>query len=537
MKLRRVLSVMLAFLLIMSVFSCAQAQAVVTGIYPVEWSSVDLNTKNGNFVVRDPDTRAYKIVTADGQELTSEPYIQVYPRGEMFEVAVESGLNTLGLIDAQGNEVVPMQYGDVEVYSDKWCAGVKLVEATAENYDYKSFDGDFYLVEANDFYFNGQLVGTLGRMDVDTYAIYVHGDYLYIKDREGNYGYYNSAFERSSYEDDYPSSSEYEERGSGIYHRGSNQKAFTAGCTLTADEVERCYEVVDGRVVDLQGNELGVVDSRFSSVGNFIGDYAYVRTNDGKYGLIDYTAREVIPAEYSSSSYGSEYFEGGYQILVKDGKVGYVNRNGEVTCEFRYAEGSVDSVYRMPMTTLSDLEGNVIVLSGAAGELPERYAEVNHPTGGCPLFAAMDYEGNAGVVDLYGQIVIPFDGLYDDTYDFTISQDGRVILCRDADNNRVVYTIDYAEGAPATGVAETEEAAVAGGALIDLKNNTAADVEEETEAEENGWTCECGQKNEGKFCSDCGTKRPEDKLACKKCGYEPEAGTTPKFCSECGTAF
>jgi len=54
--------------------------------------------------------------------------------------------------------------------------------------------------------------------------------------------------------------------------------------------------------------------------------------------------------------------------------------------------------------------------------------------------------------------------------------------------------------------------------------------------EASSWTCACGAVNTGKFCSECGAKKPEA-LVCKRCGYRPEAGKTPKFCPECGEAF
>ncbi len=45
------------------------------------------------------------------------------------------------------------------------------------------------------------------------------------------------------------------------------------------------------------------------------------------------------------------------------------------------------------------------------------------------------------------------------------------------------------------------------------------------------WTCVCGTENTGKFCTECGTKKPDTGAWTCACGTE----NTGKFCTECGT--
>jgi hypothetical protein len=55
-----------------------------------------------------------------------------------------------------------------------------------------------------------------------------------------------------------------------------------------------------------------------------------------------------------------------------------------------------------------------------------------------------------------------------------------------------------------------------------------------------GWTCACGAVNKGKFCAECGAKKPSGTpiYQCDKCGWKPEnPNSAPKFCPECGDIF
>ena len=62
----------------------------------------------------------------------------------------------------------------------------------------------------------------------------------------------------------------------------------------------------------------------------------------------------------------------------------------------------------------------------------------------------------------------------------------------------------------------------------------------QADAQAAAWICaNCSHENHGgKFCSNCGTKRPEANLSCTECGYTPDKNQpAPKFCPECGTPF
>ncbi len=56
-------------------------------------------------------------------------------------------------------------------------------------------------------------------------------------------------------------------------------------------------------------------------------------------------------------------------------------------------------------------------------------------------------------------------------------------------------------------------------------------------ADADGWKCSCGTVNKGKFCQNCGAKKPEEAVKCANCGWTAGVGEHPKFCPECGNSL
>ncbi len=473
---------------------------------------------------------AYYLYDLQGNALGS-PYgsMSSHNRGQFFSVQNENILNGEGIIDATGKLVVPMQYGDTAVLSANWLLGFVLAPTTDDVGEYKDNNGNKYNIDHTDVYYAGQLLTTLSRDDLKKEFYYgTTGDFMFVR-RASGVGYWlNSKGERVEVTKDFSTSEYLEVYKKGVFHNPTQQWAFTATCTLTPDQVVKSVIYDDnGNFVDLQGNIISQGPTAYQEYNHTYypgGNYMRVSANSG-YGVASLDGKEIIPPFYKDIQYDYNhgYFSSGYQGALDDkGRLSFFDVNGNVTASVDYELSSSD--YKgfgngAPMVAVNNM-GKYIIITATQGELPTRYEDVKAPSGAHRIMSVKQ-NGLWGVIDLDGNVVIPFVH----NYNLEISDDGTYAYGVTEDRTPMLYFLSYTDAAPAVTAAPPAEPAA---------EPTAAPAVPASE-----WYCtECGTKNAGKFCVECGTAKPAiaAEQKCTNCGFDPE-GSTPKFCPECGTKF
>ena len=438
---KKMLALLLAAMLLFSLAPAAVAEPTVTELQGIRSASLDPESKN--IIFRSEGENYYQMMDAEGNILVSaaEEYTNISSQDGFFKVEKDSDeqLSLRGIIDRNGTVLVPAQYHDAKVLSERWLCGITLTASSEEDCDYKvtnisTGEISYFKIESQDFYFDGQLAGTLDAA-VCNYTCRGFGAYLGCRGRDGSMTFYNSKLELSpchatgfnEYDSNY-------EGGEWIYiHQGSGQIAFRSDCTLTAEEVDTPYLYQDGKIYDLQGQELAAFPQEYSNL-RFVNDGYAISRLDGMDGLVTVTGEELIPAAYDDLSYyADEILRYGYISAEKDGMVGLLDAQGQVVVDFLYPENSTD--IRGNALLVENEDGSYTVVSGQFGELPEHYSDVYFPDrDGSLAFVAKRDDGTSGVVDVLGNILVPF-GEY---YGLEVSVDGTLALVRE-DGGYMLY--------------------------------------------------------------------------------------------------
>lgn len=172
------------------------------------------------------------IMAPDGSVVVPNEYLHLELRNAYgyIEAAKEQGMNTLGLIDTQGNVLVPLQYGVIDILSKEWVAAITLAEATEEEKDYKSLFGgsNYYRIVDRTFYYmpTATKAGSLPRNVFDKATGYP--DFLIVKDMDGVNTVYDEAFNNIGTAEETYKGYLFEKTGSS----GMSSARATANCCL-----------------------------------------------------------------------------------------------------------------------------------------------------------------------------------------------------------------------------------------------------------------------------------------------------------------
>ena len=478
----------------------------------------------------------YQVFDAQGNALSAGyGYISIRNGGEYYEVANENGTNNMGLLDANGQEILPLAYGDIYYLDNGWVLAYELVAVEGDVGEYSSSStGEKFNVSRTDVVFDGKLIGSLTREDyIKSYSTSVRGDYLLVK-RSQTEGYWLDAqFNRLDVTDeDYLSTSEFEDiYKQGVMHSPTQQWAFAEGCTLTPDQVTQTvwFDYLKGNLFDLQGNLLAS-GLPYESV-RYRGDYMLTRQH-GLYGIMANDGTVLVEPTYAEIGGYESLFAAGYiPALTEKGELHFLDTTGAVTASAPYQLTSNDYKGFSNGSAFAAVKnmGLYTIITATAGELPEKYQDVSGtPKAGSAVISVMK-DDKWGVIDLNGNTVVPFE--YDNSLE--ISDDNSLIVGRDANRDYVLYILEKTEDTNAP----YDRVELMSGEIGDEPAVEPAPTAEPAAPAE-GWTCTCGSVNTGKFCTECGSAKPEEvkEIVCAGCGYKP-GDTAPKFCPECGTKF
>ena len=462
--------------------------------------------------------------------------------GLYYEVINQNGLNTIGVIDCTGAEVLPMAYGDINFVDDNWILGIVLEATTDVNGDYKDSKGNQYNISRVDVVYNKQIIGTLSRADYQSSTCGVKGKYLYIRTSTKAGIWLDPNFNRVDVPADDFSATEFTNvYKKGVVHNPTQTIAFTADCTLQPEDVEQKIWYNDaGDFVDLQGNVVNhgtfATGKEYDSVYYYGSDYLVVRAN-GMRGLVDMQGNEVVALQYKDIGGTSlnQCFVLGYQaVLTEDGGLIYLDQQGNVLSSVDYKLSDSDYkgfTYNAPIIAVQNM-GQYVIITATKGQLEETYDDITTIRCATQQLMAVQKDNLWGVIDIDGDLVIPF--IFRNSPD--INADATRVLGVNENREYLLYTVTYGDAGVV--VDAVEEAPTDAATEADGVYDRVSKISGVGEGE---WGCtSCHTINSGKFCTECGSPKPveeEKPLTCSGCGYTPADGSTPKFCPECGTKF
>lgn len=406
----KLMSLILAALLL-----CCVVPAVAEEAAP-EWNFDYITAIDGNQeCVRVQIGSLYGLYRVDGTPICEPCYRYLNPiagTSGCFVAANDSGLNTLMVINQAGEPITEAAYGHIEPISGDWLLCVVLSSVEGDDYDYTSWlnSDERYIVERYDLVYvpEGRIVGSLTREQYDEASDF--GSYVIVQDDSEGVTVYNTAFEALQTTMTSPWDCPFTIVDEAIVNRITGQ-TIAAGYTSVYLQDNELLQVRAKRraygLMDHQGNL--VLDTDFDYISyNAILDL-YKLEQDNLMGIYDAEINTFIPCAYSNVLGKSRVGDTTYYCVELDGRVGYINAAGEVTCPIAYSKNAV-TILGASMFA-ADLDGTIklIAADGIITPMPnvtEVYGYEDVTQG--YYVRVKNAQNNWGVMDWHGQLVFDF---------------------------------------------------------------------------------------------------------------------------------
>ena len=427
---KRILALVLACLLL-----GAAALAEVTGpLFQSDRMSDSDTDRSGTFTYT--VDRLEGLVDLSGNVLMEPQFGDLSYAGEgYYEATNEGGFNTSALVTASGEAVTPFEYSDFDVLSPNWAIGVVLEgtnDKDASDYTVVFGEYDYAVIVRNDVFYlpEKKLVGTLERAQLSrASASATLENWLLVEDRAGVLTAYDTEMNAvtplmsSSYDPELIVKSDNELSPKALYSAVTGEKLsdkayeslskLDGGYTSFYDRDSRLYGILNNRGEEICPPTFGIIystllDGRYFRVANTD------ENNKSLSGLYDLeTGALAIPCAYDNFyMYGSKHvINNGYICVEQDGKLGYIDTEGNVTCPIQYNRDSVD--YFGCTLGATDMTGTVTIVSadGTITQLPDvtELATKNKLTQADGYYLVVkNAEGNYGIVDWHGNQIVDF---------------------------------------------------------------------------------------------------------------------------------
>ena len=426
---KRILALVMAALLL-----GAAALAEVTGpLFEADSMNNSGSEQSGAFIFT--KDRLEGLVDREGNVLAEAQFGDLsYVSEGLFSATNENGFNHSALVNTAGEALTPYEYSDFTVVSPNWAIGVVL-EGTndKDGSDYNVIFGefDYAAVVRNDVFYlpEKKLAGTLERKQFSRAREAGAGGYLIVEDRDGGIAVYDTEFKpvetllTSMYDAELVVKSDNELSPNALYSAVTGEKLADAeygslsniarGYISFYDSDSRLYGILS------PAGEI-LCPPSFNSISSslYAGRYVKVSVNseDGKSaeGLYDLEAKALaVPALYERIyTWGDKNpINDGYVCVEQDGKLGFIDLEGNVTCPIQYAKDGVEyygcTLGAVDMTgavTIVAADGTVTALEGVT-----KIDTKNSLTDSDGHFLSVENaDGKHAVVDWHGEQIVDY---------------------------------------------------------------------------------------------------------------------------------